>query len=671
MRIPSSQARHHVLLTAIVAAMLVVMPASALAAPANDDFANAQAVTVPEQVSGSITGASLETGEPDPSDEGLSISVWYRFEATASGPVKLDTCASSLYVRAAVYTGAPVTALSEIAHGNGACDGGGRAHFTAVAGTTYHIALTAYSGDSGAIALKVATPSPPANDDFAAAQTVTLPSTVSGMIDDATLQAGEPDPSEEGRAISAWYSYTPPTGGAVKVDSCSSGFFARVAVSTGATVGALTEVGHSDGGCQGGGRTYFTAIAGTTYHIAITAYSDDTGAIALTIGRPQPPANDNMANAIALGMPQSATGSNVDATREAGEPDILGDGTGHSVWYKLTLGTTQGVGIDTCGSDIDTVIGVYTGAVVAGLTEIGVDDESCDDGGAIVDFVTSPGTTYYILVTGYDDQMGDFKVFAGGSHLPPPPPPPPPAPSCPPAGSAAGAVAYSGTHSGGGTVCLTVAAGFGAVTSFHVLDAPGDICHFGFAIDRFPSPLAITDRRFATAQDAVSGSFPSDRGAEGTFQLTRTTSDDETCTSPQLSWSATTTATPPWAIHPPPSVPPPPPAADTTPPVLRLRGATLQRPLRRGGVVVTVRCPKEACAASASATVAHLKISAAKRNIAAGHSRTLRLALSPRARRALVAALRSRPSVRTTVKVVARDGAANATTARRVITLRR
>jgi hypothetical protein len=669
MFIPSLQARHQLLLTAIVAATLVVMPASALAKPANDDFADARAVTVPEQVSGSITAATLQAGEPDPSEEGLSISVWYRFEATVDGPVKLDTCDSAVYARAAVYTGAAVNALTEIAHGNGACDGGGRAHFTAVAGTTYHIALTAYSGDSGAIALELATPTPPANDDFSAAQPVTLPSTVGGTIDDATLQAGEPDPSEEGRSISAWYSYTADTGGMVKIDSCASTFFARVAVYTGSSVGGLSELSHSDGGCQGGGRAYFAAIAATTYHIAVTAYSDDTGAIALTIERPQPPPNDNFANARALGMPESAAGSNVDATREAGEPDILGDGTGHSVWYKLTLGTTQGVGIDTCGSDIDTVVGVYTGSAVGGLTEIGVDDESCEDGGAIVDFVTTPGTTYYILVTGYDAAMGDFQVLAGGSHASPPPPPPPPAPTCPPAGSPAGAVGYSGTHTGGGTVCLTVAAGFGAVTSFHVLDALGDLCHFGFAIDRFASPLAITDRHFATSQDALSGSFPSDRGAEGTFQLTRTTIDDETCTSPPLNWSATTSATPPWAIHAPP--PPPPPAADTTPPALRLRGATLQRPLRRNAILVTVVCPKEACAASAAASVARVRISAARRSIPGGHSRTLRLKLSRGARRALVAALRSHRSVRTRVKVVARDGAANATTARRTITLRR
>ena len=226
--------------------------------------------------------------------------------------------------------------------------------------------------------------------------------------------------------------------------------------------------------------TYFTAVAGTTYHVAIVSYLGADGDIGLSVRVPTPPANDNFAAGRSVGMPELLSGTNVDATLEAGEPDPLGDGRGHSVWYRLTMHTTQAVGIDTCGSDLDTVLGVYTGSAVGGLTEVGVDDDSCGLG-SIVDFVSTPGTTYHIMVRGYDDLMGTFKLLAGGAHpstTPPPPPPPPPPVACPPAGSPAGAVGYAGTHSGGGSVCLAVLPTFAAVASFHAFDVPGDVCTF-------------------------------------------------------------------------------------------------------------------------------------------------------------------------------------------------
>jgi hypothetical protein len=129
------------------------------------------------------------------------------------------------------------------------------------------------------------------------------------------------------------------------------------------------------------------------------------------------------------------------------------------------------------------------------------------------------------------------------------------------------------------------------------------------------------------------------------------------CKSPTLTWTATTTANPPWA--------------DTTPPSLRLRGTTVQRPLRRRRIVVTVQCPREPCAARASTTVAGVRLKTATLVVRAGSVRALRLALSARARRAIAAALRAHPSIRTKVTVVAADATGNRATAHRTITLRR
>ena len=76
-------------------------------APANDDFANAIALSD----SGgtryeSTTGAGRETGEPDHASAGGSASVWYSWRPARAAKVRLDTCNSSAYDTAlAVYTG--------------------------------------------------------------------------------------------------------------------------------------------------------------------------------------------------------------------------------------------------------------------------------------------------------------------------------------------------------------------------------------------------------------------------------------------------------------------------------------------------------------------------------------------------------------------------------------
>ena len=49
------------------------------------------------------------------------------------------------------------------------------------------------------------------------------------------------------------------------------------------------------------------------------------------------PANNDFADAQALaGADATATGTNVDATKESGEPDLAGEVGGKSVWYSWT-----------------------------------------------------------------------------------------------------------------------------------------------------------------------------------------------------------------------------------------------------------------------------------------------------------------------------------------------
>ena len=79
-----------------------------------------------------------------------------------------------------------------------------------------------------------------------------------------------------------------------------------------------------------------------------------------------PPPNDNFANAIALPgtVPASTTGTNVEATFETGEVVPLYEVNAASVWWSWTAPATQNVTLSLCGSDFDTVLGVFTGTAV-------------------------------------------------------------------------------------------------------------------------------------------------------------------------------------------------------------------------------------------------------------------------------------------------------------------
>src|SRR5829696_10582956 len=80
------------------------------------------------------------------------------------------------------------------------------------------------------------------------------------------------------------------------------------------------------------------------------------------------PANDNFADAQVpnTGDTNPTSGSNVDATKEPGEPDHAGDAGGASVWYGWTAPHDGPATVDTCDSGFDTLLAVYTGGSVTG-----------------------------------------------------------------------------------------------------------------------------------------------------------------------------------------------------------------------------------------------------------------------------------------------------------------
>lgn len=123
--------------------------------PANDDFADAEAITgFPAAVIGDSTLATTEPGEPNHARRGFPGSVWWKWTAPSSGAVLITTCHSASENALAVYTGNGIDALRRIASDGGrGC--GSTVELYAIADNEYRIAV---AGTAGRIKLSLKAP---------------------------------------------------------------------------------------------------------------------------------------------------------------------------------------------------------------------------------------------------------------------------------------------------------------------------------------------------------------------------------------------------------------------------------------------------------------------------------------------------------------------------------
>ncbi len=123
------------------------------------------------------------------------------------------------------------------------------------------------------------------------------------------------------------------------------------------------------------------------------------------------PTNDDLAAATGVtSLPFTETLETTDATVEPGEP-VEGDEfcppRGSTVWYALTLDTTQPVSVNTSGSDYDTTLAVYTGSGFGGLSFVDCNDDTFFGLEAALTFEAEAGVTYLV-------QVGSFGGDSGG-----------------------------------------------------------------------------------------------------------------------------------------------------------------------------------------------------------------------------------------------------------------
>ena len=262
-------------LAAITAALLVPGVAHA-AAPSNDDFGSAAAVTaLPFKASQDVRESTKAPEDPTPCNTYTTWNVWYDYTAPADALVRVtpsSTGSSRPFV--AVYTG-DRGALTQVP---GACTTWGypgNETFHATAGTTYHV-MFAQQYNQNDLTVEFTTVPPAQNDDFAASSVAAAPGQYAGDLTVASAEPGEVVPGCDPAADrSVWFRFTPDRTRSVSVLAMYD-WGPGITVYRGTTPDSLSEVDCVSSGDRR--AAVFTAVAGQTYQIRV---ADDVDAASL------------------------------------------------------------------------------------------------------------------------------------------------------------------------------------------------------------------------------------------------------------------------------------------------------------------------------------------------------------------------------------------------------
>src|ERR1700694_3282706 len=258
--------------------------------PANDDFANAEAVTSqPFSVSISTTCATSEAGEPPCRNS--YYTVWYAYTATKSDIVQVDTFGSDFDTSLGVYNGNSLASLKSLGCDDDAYPSKLSAvRFKAIAGTTYFIQAGGY--ERGALALNIGPirPPPPA---FTATPTATPCPTSKvavyyyggcGTITPTFTPTSTPTPCPQGKVAYYLRCFTPtPTATPCSIPANDNVANATIITSlpfsmTGSTQCATKQPNEPGCGYSGSVWLRYTAESSARLRASVAGYGFVTGA---------------------------------------------------------------------------------------------------------------------------------------------------------------------------------------------------------------------------------------------------------------------------------------------------------------------------------------------------------------------------------------------------------
>lgn len=384
-------------------ALWIAAAVTVVAAPANDNFANAIPLHgAPASATGSNVGATAEPGEPNHVARSNGDSVWWSWVAPAATAVTIHTSGSNYDTLLAVYVGSDVGHLTHIASDD---DSGSnfrtsRVTFTALAGQRYWIAVDGFRGATGSITLSVSTaiPAYPPYDYFVDSRSlVGNDVTFGGNNTGAGMEPGEPSHGGFGRSL--WWHWVAPASGVLSLNVVSASYSPALRVYIGNAVNALSGVANMSGG--------WSVTAGITYRIAVDTANGGTGQIQLRLSltTTPPPGNDAFANAILVaGSNIAGSGQNVGGTKEPGEPNHAGNAGGRSTWWRW-VAPGRGTLLVTYGASFQPLVALYEGTGT--LASLSPAPATMVNYSTTV-FSVRTGATYWLAFDGAYGQGGSF-----------------------------------------------------------------------------------------------------------------------------------------------------------------------------------------------------------------------------------------------------------------------
>jgi len=278
-----------------------VVNLSFIPGPPNDLFENRQILSGSVvTVYGTNTYATMETGEPRiPGDTG-GRSLWYQWQAPASGNVTISTGGSlrpngfPMDTLLAVYTGTILTNLTRIA----ASDDDpypevtSQVSFNAVQGVNYIIYVDGANNgtteaDTGIIRLSISQILAPPNDNFTNSIRLngSLLVSVASTNTYATKEAGEPNHAENAGGASIWFSWVAPFAGTATISTDGSDFDTLLAVYTGTSLNNLALVAQNNDASANDSFSLvqFNTVSNQLYYIAVDGLDGQAGNVRLSL----------------------------------------------------------------------------------------------------------------------------------------------------------------------------------------------------------------------------------------------------------------------------------------------------------------------------------------------------------------------------------------------------
>lgn len=164
------------------------------------------------------------------------------------------------------------------------------------------------------------------------------------------------------------------------------------------------EIASNDDSCELQSALSFLSDGISTYYIMVEGFSTNSGNFSLAIECTiPPPANNNCDNAIVLICDENVLGETITATDSGGNPapDVFYSYTGSGITELITISLCDG------GTDYDAWLRVFDDCTLN--NQLASNDDFCGLQSEL-SFLSDGVSTYYIMVEGFQANVGNFSL---------------------------------------------------------------------------------------------------------------------------------------------------------------------------------------------------------------------------------------------------------------------